>query len=97
MTPTNLIICEENRPTEVRIKIKIPQQYHQKPILNFLAVNHNIEISIIGALLGSEKPNDGYFDLLLQGDSKQINDALVELAELDIEVWHISGQEIDGW
>jgi hypothetical protein len=56
-----------------------------------------LEVNFLGALLGANGQNDGWFDLVLKGHSEQINNALLELAELDVEVWHISGQETDGW
>jgi hypothetical protein len=97
MTNPQLLIDQENRYTEARIKIKVPQKYYQEPILNYLVVNHNLEVNFLGALLGANGQNDGWFDLVLKGHSEQINNALLELAELDVEVWHISGQETDGW
>ncbi|WP_013320709.1 NIL domain-containing protein [Gloeothece verrucosa] len=95
--PLHLDQSEFDRPTETRLKIKIPQKYQQQPIISRLTSHHGLEVNIVAALLGANSQNDGWFDLEIRGSSQQIDNALLDLAELDVEVWYQSGQEIDGW
>jgi len=56
-----------------------------------------LEVNILSAVLGKNAVGDGWFDIELRGKSENIDNALVYLAELDIEIWHESNQETDGW
>lgn len=95
--PLHLDQSEHNRPTQTRLKIKIPQHYQQEPIISRLTSHHGLEVNIVAALLSANTQNDGWFDLEIRGSSQQIDDALLDLAELNVEVWYQSGQEVDGW
>lgn len=95
--PLHLDQSEHNRPTQTRLKIKIPQKYQQEPIISRLISHHGLEVNIVAALLAANSQNDGWFDLEIWGSSQQIDNALLDLAELDVEVWYQSGQEVDGW
>ncbi|PSF34992.1 ABC transporter [Aphanothece hegewaldii CCALA 016] len=88
---------DKNRKTERRIKIRIPQQYTQEPLISRLISEYNIEVSIVAALLGSNKPNDGWFDLKLQGTSQDIDSALTYLTDLEVEIWYEENTLADGW
>lgn len=88
---------ELNRKTERRIKIRIPQEYTQEPLISRLISHYNLEVSIVAALLGSNKPNDGWFDLKLQGNSNDLDSALSYLTELDVEIWYQENTLADGW
>jgi hypothetical protein len=70
-----------------RIRIRIPKDYQQDPIISDLITKHQLTINIEGALLGTGVREDGWFDLLLQGSAREINAALVYLNDLDIEIW----------
>lgn len=80
----------DNRPTQIRIRIKIPQKYHQEPVISRLISNHKLTVNLNQALLGANASNDGWFDLDLQGTTRQIESALIYLAEMDIEIWNKS-------
>ncbi|ACK71847.1 conserved hypothetical protein [Gloeothece citriformis PCC 7424] len=95
--PLHLDQTEHNRSTHTRLKIQIPQKYKGDPIISHLTSRHGLEINILAALLAANSQNDGWFDLEIRGSSEQIDNALLDLAELDIEVWYQSGQEVDGW
>lgn len=77
----------DNRPTQTRIRIKIPQRYHQEPVISRLISDHKLTVNLNQALLGANSSNDGWFDLDLQGSNRQIQSALIYLAEMDIEIW----------
>ena len=93
----NLDTSEQNRAAATRIRLHIPQKYHQNPIVFNLAANHHLEVNILSAVLGKNAVGDGWFDIELRGKSEDIDHALIYLAELDIEVWYESEREIDGW
>ncbi|XWK87960.1 MAG: NIL domain-containing protein [Phormidium sp.] len=77
----------DDRPTQTRIRIKIPQKYHQEPVISRLISDHKLTVNLNQALLGANASNDGWFDLDLQGSTRQIQSALIYLAEMDIEIW----------
>ncbi|AFZ29783.1 NIL domain-containing protein [Gloeocapsa sp. PCC 7428] len=87
----------ENRPTKTRIKIRIPKQLHEEPVISHLISQHGVTVNIAAALLSSNGRDDGWFDLEIRGTSEQIQNALIYLNELDLEVWNQSSSEQDGW
>jgi ABC-type methionine transport system ATPase subunit len=93
----NLDTSDRNRATKTRIRIHIPKKYHQEPIVFNLASQHHLEVNILSAVLGKNAVGDGWFDLELCGKSRNIDSALLYLAELDVQVWHDSDHETDGW
>jgi ABC-type methionine transport system ATPase subunit len=83
--------------TSNRIQIRIPKTYHQQPVISHLVSEYGVTINIAGALLAANAPEEGWFDLELQGNPQQIRSALVYLNDLDLEIWHRSGVQEDGW
>ncbi|MDB9390862.1 NIL domain-containing protein [Microcystis aeruginosa] len=89
-----------DRPTSRRIKIRIPKQYINEPIIGRLGSFPGLKVNIFSALLAANNNQDGWFDLQLQGNSQGIENALSYLADLDVEVWYDSAQvleEADNW
>jgi ABC-type methionine transport system ATPase subunit len=84
-----------DRPTSRRIKIRVPKQYIDEPVISNLASHHKLEVNIISALLGATNGNDGWFDLQLQGNSRAIEDAIFYLSERAIEIWYDSAHILD--
>ena len=80
-----------------RIRIQIPSQYQQEPIISQLASNYHLEISILAAMLGANGEGNGWFDLLLTGSVTDINNGLDYLTQLGIEILDKSDQETDRW
>ncbi|MBE9141607.1 NIL domain-containing protein [Planktothrix mougeotii] len=80
-----------------RIRVRIPKEYHQEPVISRLASNYGLEVNIRGAILGQNAREDGWFDLLLKGTPQQIDSAMIYLSDLDIEVWQDLKVEVDGW
>ena len=87
---------EEKRPNRTRLRIRIPQEYHQQPVISQLASKHGLEVNILAAILGGNAVGDGWFDLQISGSNEQINSALIYLSDLDIEVFP-ENTEQDGW
>lgn len=87
----------DNRPTKTRIKIRIPKNFHEEPVISRLVSDHGVTVNIAGALLGANARDDGWFDLELLGTKTQIQSALIYLDELNLEIWSQSNPEEDGW
>lgn len=80
-----------------RIRVRIPKEYHQEPVISRLASDYGLQVNIMGAILGQNAREDGWFDLLLKGTPQQIDSALIYLCDLDVEIWRDSKSEVDGW
>ncbi|HEY9747443.1 MAG TPA: NIL domain-containing protein [Allocoleopsis sp.] len=87
----------DQRYTQTRIRIRIPKNYHREPVISRLISQHGLTVNITAALLGANARDDGWFDLELQGTAAQIDNALLYLNELDLEIWHDSSAQEDGW
>jgi ABC-type methionine transport system ATPase subunit len=85
------------RITQTRIKIRIPKNLHDEPVISRLISHYGITVNIEAALLSSNRRDDGWFDLELRGTKSQISSALTYLNELDLEMWGQSTPEEDGW
>lgn len=88
---------EDLRPTQTRLRVKIPKHYHHEPVISRLISEHGLTVNIVGALLGASARDDGWFDLELHGSAKQLSSALTYLDELNLEIWHDTGDRNDGW
>ncbi|NEQ25066.1 MAG: ABC transporter [Microcoleus sp. SIO2G3] len=76
-----------DRPTQTRIRIRIPKDYHQEPVISRLVSEYGVTVNIAAALLSANAREDGWFDLELRGTAAQIDSALIYLNDLDLEVW----------
>ena len=88
---------DDQRHTQTRVRIRIPQQYHQEPVISNLITQHHLTVTITAALLGANAKGDGWFDLQLQGSVAQIRAALLYINDLDLEVWHDSDAQNETW
>jgi ABC-type methionine transport system ATPase subunit len=88
---------EDNRETQIELQIRVPQSYHQEPIISQLISKYQVKVIVLAAILGKHGQGDGWFDLKLIGTTKQINNAMVYLSDLDIEIWYGQDIEQDGW
>ncbi len=82
------IMVAENQLTHKRIRLRIPREFHQEPVISRLVSNYGLTVNITAAMLGSNGIGDGWFDLDLQGSSEQIESALIYINDLDLEIWH---------
>lgn len=96
-TVLNLDSSGENRQTQARIRIRVPKKYHREAVISQLVLHHSLEVNILSAILGGNGEGDGWFDLQLFGTSQQIDDALIELTERDIQIINSFGTNQDGW
>ncbi len=89
--------AQEPRTTQIRIRIRIPRNYHQEPVISQLISHYHLIVNITAAQLGDNTQYDGLFELELKGAAQQIQDALIYLNELDLEIWQESNDLQDGW
>jgi ABC-type methionine transport system ATPase subunit len=82
------IMVSENQLVRKRIRLRIPKEFHQEPVISRLVSNYGLTVNITAAMLGSNGIGDGWFDLDLQGSSEQIESALIYINDLDLEIWH---------
>jgi ABC-type methionine transport system ATPase subunit len=89
--------AQKNRPTQTRLRIRIPKDNYQEPVISNLIVQHELKVTILAAFLGFNALDDGWFDLKIDGKSEQIESALIYLSDLNVEVWKEAAIEQDGW
>jgi ABC-type methionine transport system ATPase subunit len=82
----------DSRPTQTRIRIRVPKEYHQEPVISNLISEYGLTVNFNAALLGVKTLDDGWFDLELNGTSQQIESALIYLNDLDVEIWSNSNK-----
>ncbi|MBE9205690.1 NIL domain-containing protein [Nostoc sp. LEGE 06077] len=70
-----------------RIRLRIPKDYHQEPVISHLVSDYGLTVNITAAILGANAVGDGWFDLELKGIDTQIQDGLSYLQNLQLEVW----------
>ncbi|MDG2614972.1 NIL domain-containing protein [Thermoleptolyngbya sichuanensis XZ-Cy5] len=85
-----------DRPTQTRIRVRIPKQYHEEPVISRLIFKHGLTVNILAALLRANARDDGWFDPELRGPAQNIQSALIDLHDLDLEIWQ-GGDRPDGW
>lgn len=83
------------RLIEKQIRLRIPQQYHQEPVISNLVSKYQVTVNISAAILGANAKGDGWFHLVLSGQSEQVKDALGYLNDLNLEI--LNQSETDGW
>ncbi|MFM7219925.1 MAG: NIL domain-containing protein [Nodosilinea sp.] len=81
--------------TETQVRLRIPKTYHGEPIISNLVSRYGLRVNIQAALLGADGQEDGWFDLGISGEAGLIGEALLDLVELDADVWIGSGDEDD--
>ncbi len=88
-------IVENQRLTQQLIRVRIPKDHHQDPVISRLVSQFHLTINITAAVLGGNAKGDGWFALELRGTHANIQSALTYLRELDLEIWDEA--ETDGW
>ncbi len=78
--PPETLIC-------THIQLRLPKARHSEPVLSRLISRYGLTVNILGALLGIDGYGDGWFDLELSGKVSIIRGALLDLLELEAEIW----------
>ncbi len=88
-------MTEDNRLTQRRVRMRIPKQFHQEPVISQLVSEYQVTVNITAAILGANASGDGWFDLELRGTEDHVLNALGYINDLGLEVWRETDQ--DGW
>jgi hypothetical protein len=88
-------MANENILSNKRIRLRIPKDYHQEPVISRLVSEYDLTVNIKAAILGRDAVGDGWFDLDLQGTEAQIENGLTYLQGLGLEVW--DEKKIGNW
>ena len=83
--------------TQIRLKLRIPAQRRQEPIVSHLTARHQLSVNITAARLSSNLQEDGWLDLELRGTPPQLQQALAYLQSLNITIWGKPNPDGDGW
>ncbi len=73
--------------TQTHIRVRIPKSCHSAPVISNLINRYGLKVNILGALLGANGKEDGWFDLELNGKAATLCDALLDLVELEADIW----------
>lgn len=80
-------MATDNTQSNKRIRLRIPKDYHQEPVISRLVSDYGLVVNIQAAILGATAVGDGWFDLDLQGTQSQIENGLNYLRGLELEIW----------
>ncbi|HEY9858001.1 MAG TPA: NIL domain-containing protein [Candidatus Obscuribacterales bacterium] len=83
--------------TQIRIKVRIPAQRRQEPIISHLTARCGLSVNITAARLSANLQEDGWFDLELRGTPPQLQQALAYLQSLNITIWGKPNPDGDDW
>lgn len=89
----DLLHQSDLRKTQLRVRVQIPKQYKKEPVISDLITGCGITVNIQAALLSASAHEDGWFDLELCGTTKQIQDGLMYLNDLDLKIWKSGDEE----
>lgn len=73
---------------EKTVRIQIPKSLHEIPIISNLITDYGVVVNIRGAILDQKATGGGWFDLLLKGESNQVERAVAYLKETGVEIWN---------
>ncbi|MBD2108125.1 NIL domain-containing protein [Nodosilinea sp. FACHB-13] len=69
------------------VKVRIPKARHPDPVISNLINRYGLKVNILGALLGANGQEDGWFDLAIEGQAGTVHEALLDLVELEADLW----------
>jgi ABC-type methionine transport system ATPase subunit len=76
----------DTRPITKDIKLRIPEELHNEPVISNLIARYGLVVNIVSATLGINA-GSGWFHLSLIGNTAQLQTAIAYLNDLDIEIW----------
>ncbi|HSM84300.1 MAG TPA: NIL domain-containing protein [Nodosilinea sp.] len=72
---------------QTHVRVRIPKARHADPVLSNLVNRYRLRVTILGALLSANGQEDGWFELELSGTADRLHQALLDLVELDADLW----------
>lgn len=86
------ILSTLRQQESLRVRVKIPRDQQEQPVLSHLISDHRITITIRAALLSPNAPDDGWFDLEFQGKPSSIRSAVEDLSRQGADLWPWPGE-----
>ena len=77
----------ENQIIRKQIRLRVPRDFHQEPIISRLVSDYGLTINIKAAILGANGVGDGWFDIDLQGLATHMDGAVNYLRDIGLEIW----------
>lgn len=90
-----MLTSTETRHVEERIRLRIPKEYQQEPIISKLVSDFGLKVNINAAILGGNGQADGWFELRITGQQQTIASAVLYINKMGIETW--IGDNIEGY
>jgi NIL domain len=78
---------DPNSLIQTHVRVRIPKTCHPDPIVSNLINRYGLKVNILGALLSPNGQEDGWFDLELHGKAALLYEALLDLVELEADLW----------
>ncbi len=82
-----LKVMADRRPTQLRVRLEIPEKYYHEPVISRLISEYKLSVNVTGAFLPVDGGQHGWFELELLGPSSQILAGLLYLNQLEVLVW----------
>jgi L-aspartate semialdehyde sulfurtransferase ferredoxin len=92
-----VFVGKRNNITRIRVRLYIPQDYLQEPIISRMISSYNLTVNITGAKLDKKTHNQGCFDLELLGTMSHISDCLNYLESLNLKIVGKPHTDGDTW
>ncbi len=70
--PQNDLTVGEEQTTQTKVHVCIPKNYRAQPVIAGLVSRYGLTVNIISAFLGADAQDDGWFDLEIWGNRRQI-------------------------
>ncbi|MBF2078556.1 MAG: NIL domain-containing protein [Synechococcales cyanobacterium T60_A2020_003] len=84
MNPYNVPKIDSESPERaiaLRVPVRVPKSYHREPVISKLRTDYGLDVTISAAMLGASGHEDGWFDLILNGQQSQIQSGLAYFNE----------------
>jgi ABC-type methionine transport system ATPase subunit len=78
---------EPSSLVQTQVKVRIPKARHADPVISDLINRYGLKVNILGAFLGANGQEDGWFDLAISGKAGTVHEALLDLVELEADLW----------
>jgi len=77
----------QGQTNRLQLQLCILKSYYKKPIISQLVSRFGLTVNITSAFLNPDQQDDGWFDLDLWGQTKQIYSSLRYLKKLGLPIW----------
>jgi ABC-type methionine transport system ATPase subunit len=83
--------------SSLRLRLRIPHDQVQKPILADLVRQFPVQLNIRAAMLASSGHEDGWFDVQLDAEDDTLKAAIAHLKEQGVELYFETPADTEDW